>query len=70
MHHKECPDCNKKVNVAKTSYCPSCGRELFTPVIDAKWNYKIVAVIFIVLILLYIIYLLIAPDLYTYLDKV
>lgn len=70
LNQRECPNCGKKVNIAKTSFCPSCGNEIFTPVMDKKWSYKVVAGIVVVLILLYVIYLLLAPVLYFYIDRV
>lgn len=69
-NQKECFNCGKKVNIIKTSFCPSCGSELFTPVIEKEWSYRIIAGIIVVVVLLYAVYLLLSPVLYFYLDKV
>jgi uncharacterized paraquat-inducible protein A len=75
MNEKEnqvrtCPDCGKKIKSAKTSFCPACGWELFTPKIKKSFEYKLVAAVFLILAALYFIYLAVSPVLYFYLDKV
>ncbi len=66
----ECPDCGKKTKKTKINFCPSCDRELFIPVLDKNWNYKILAVIFLVITLLYILFVIFKPKIYYFLDKV
>ncbi len=69
-NYEECPNCGKKVNVEKSSFCSSCGIEIFCPVIDRKWSYKTIIIIVIALMILYAMFIWISPSLYYSLDKV
>jgi DNA-directed RNA polymerase subunit RPC12/RpoP len=69
-NQRECPYCGKKVNVVKNDFCPSCSQELFTPTIEKAWSYKVIAGVFLGIVIIYVLYLLLAPVLYKYLDMV
>jgi ribosomal protein L37E len=69
-NYVDCPECGKKVNTGKTTFCQSCGIELFTPVISKKWSMKVVSIIIIVTIVMYTFYLLLAPRLHFWLDTI
>jgi len=65
-----CSDCGKKVRSRRVNFCPACGRELYAPKIEKSWNYKVLGIIFILLLILYSLYLIFKPVIYFNLDKV
>ena len=65
-----CPACFKKVNPRKNDFCPSCGYEIFIPIMDRNFNLKVMAVVFILILAAYFVFRLFAFNLYVYLDLV
>ena len=65
-----CPVCSKRVNPKKNDFCSSCGYEIFTPIMDRNFNFKVFAVVFIFILAAYFVFRLAAFKLYTYLDLI
>lgn len=65
-----CRKCGKKMTVDKTSFCPSCNEDIYSPEIRKNWNLMILLVIFIVITVLYFVFQLFSHSIYVNLDKV
>ncbi len=66
----KCPGCGRRLKGARSLYCPGCGLERYTPVINKKFNFKIVLWIIVASVLIYLAYLILKRPLYYWLDKV